>query len=145
MTIEITLKPDDWHLKHVGRLKTGNGFWVDVQLAIVDGEPHDFICTYVFDEKGELIRHEITALGSRGSRVSVRDTVTRHLERLGSWSPETIRVLPFSVEDHRQTFGLVVRADEPGEEASDHGPFVDAMPGSTLMFYPPFEDGFYDT
>lgn len=137
----ILLIPDDYHLRHVGRLADGRQYWIDVQLL---SDPRtrvtrDFVCLYVFDAAGGLEMHEIHALGPRTpDQPAASAVIAELLQSLPGTRASEIRVRPFSVEHDGQVFGLVVR-----DTGSDY--VVDAWPGMTLMFYAPWPDGGYDT
>lgn len=150
MSFKIHLIPDDYHLPHVGRLADGGFFWIDGQLTWGRGATRDFICTYLFDQDGRLARHNIEDLGCRNeeNRKDVRQIIDKHLAALGPYETADIWVEPFSVSAHGESFGLVTRVADTPKEAEDLeriGPLVDAMPGLTLMFYPPWDEGAYDT
>lgn len=148
MTFRIHLFPDDCHLPHVGRLKVGAQFWIDVQLLQEGGDTRDFVATYVFDLEGRLIWNEILDAGlrSEGNMKTIEEVILSQLKKLGEFDRREIQVHPFSVEAFGSVFGLVVREPEPDSDLSGSGvlgPLVDVMPGWTLMFYPPWEEGSY--
>ena len=149
MTFKIRLIPDKWHLQDVGKLDSGALYWIDVQLNSEGGDTRDFVATYVFDLDGTLIWNDIEDLGLRSNSnlQGVSPIISRHREKLGPGQITDISVHPFSVNAHGLVFGLVIRKPEPDDEnwQDDEGPYVDAMPGWTLMFYPPWEEGLYDT
>ena len=141
---KVYLYPDDYHLTHVGRLETGQFYWIDVQLNADRGvgDTEDFVCTYIFDADGTLVAHEIESVGFRKSQSqSVREVVEQHFDKLPAPKSAKIQIRPFEVTHQDLTFGLVPREveDNPGEWV------VDVEPGWTLMFYPPWEEGGYDT
>jgi len=147
---KIRLCPDEFHLPDVGHLESGVRYWIDRQVARLEGRTHDFLATYIFDEEGRLIWHKIDDLGSRPNEImhltpALRDEVdlliSNQLKRLGPGRNADFWVLPFSVNAFGHTFGLVVRSDEECE--SDDGPFVDVLPGLTLMFHAPWDEGVY--
>ena len=149
MSFKIRLIPDEWHLKNVGRLDNGALYWIDVQLSSEDDDTRDFVATYVFDLDGNLIWNDIEDLGLRSEsrRRGFSTIVSQHRDKLGPGQIADISVHPFSVNAHGLVFGLVVRKPEPDDDdlQNDQDPFVDAMPGWTLMFYPPWEEGLYAT
>jgi hypothetical protein len=138
---KIRLIPDDFHIEHVGRLVEGGLFWVDLQLASISRITSDFVCTYIFDQDGRLTEHSIELVGVRGSypNGSVATAIDRHIAALGELATADIWVRPFSIESHNTVFGLVPRQTERGEWR------VEAMPGNTLSFFPPWDAGEYDT
>lgn len=139
----ILLIPDNHHLTDVGKLEDGRLYWIDIQLDSENGKTRDFVCTYIFDTDGNLVSHDIVDLGLRGDyEVSASEIVDSKLEALGKTREQRIEIRPFSVEAYNRTFGLVVREDEGDPEAE---PVVDALPGWTIMFYPPFSKGGYDS
>jgi hypothetical protein len=138
---KIRLIPDDWHIRHVGRLTDGRLFWVDGQLDPAGGATKDFVCTFVFDQDGSLVENSIELIGVRGSypNGSVAQAMNRHLSALGNPANADIWVRPFSVESNGAVFGLIPRQTEDGEWR------VEFMPGNTLSFYAPWDAGEYDT
>ena len=70
-------------------------------------------------------------------RLGLRKNFLGRTERSDFW------VRPFLVQAFGLVFGLVVR--EPEEVNSKESQVVDAMPGWTQMFYPPWQNGLYDT
>ncbi len=150
MDFKVRLIPDDYHIYHVGKLAAGAQFWIDVQLRSEAESTRDFVATYVFDLDGVLIHNEIVDLGlrSESDRRVPAIVIDEQLARLGSFEKTDISVFPFSINAHGLTFGLVVRQpdpDEPEENGDEIGPLVDAFPGWTLMFYPPWDEGLYAT
>ncbi len=145
--IKIHLIPDKWHLNYVGKLENGRLFWADMQLGYDHKrkDTRDFICIWIFDADGTLIDHRILDRGfrSEGSvkKPNASDIVSAELSQLGEYNFTDIWVKPFSVEKYDLEFGLVARevGDGPNEVV------FDAAPGLTLMFYPPWKDGRYDT
>ena len=138
---KIRLIPDNWHIKHVGRLADGRLFWVDEQLDPAGGATKDFVCTFIFDQNGRLNQHSIELIEVRGTYLSggVAAAMDQHLTALGPHSVTDIWVCPFSVESNGAVFGLIPRRTEDGDWR------VEFMPGNTLSFYPPWEAGEYDT
>ena len=152
MTFKIHLFPDEYHLPNVGKLTSGELLWIDTQLEydFERSDTRDFIAAYVFDSDGKLSRHEIVDVGYRAGRDSTvfQRELNELKSRLGPVREEPIQVYPFSVQSNKLEFGLVIRPREEGESEEEYrayGPFVDALPGHTLMFYPPWEHGQYDT
>ena len=145
MVQKLRLIPDRYHLKNVGQLNNGNYYWIDVQLDSNGRETRDFIATYIFDADGVLIEHKIIELGIRSdpSALSARVIIGQESTRIGVKKRKDFWVRPFSVKANGAVFGLVVREREQGELEGFQA--VDAMPGWTLMFYPPWADGLYDT
>jgi hypothetical protein len=138
---KIRLIPDNWHIKHVGRLVDRRLFWVNAQLDPGGGITKDFVCTFVFDEDGHLTDHSIELVGMRGSYSSggVTSAMDQHLAALGDHVVADIWIRPFSVASNNAVFGLIPRHTGNGEWR------VEFMPGNTLSFYPPWEAGEYDT
>lgn len=147
LDFKIRLIPDQYHLPDVGRLDAGAQFWIDLQLQPESESVRDFVATYVFDDDGVLIWYEIDDLGLRSDPNARRasEVIEQQKTKLGASERADIWVYPFSVTAHGSTFGLVVRPPEPENDETEEGPLVDAMPGWTLMFYPPWEEGMYDT
>lgn len=152
MVDKIRLIPDKYHLTDVGQLDNGNNYWIDVQLIPEKRDTHDFVATYIFDGSGTLIDSKINYLGLRSDpdAFRVKDIIAQERSRIGvrksgffGSKSKSFWVKPFSVRAHDVDFGLVVREPEADDPARP--PVVDAMPGWTLMFYPPWEDGGYDT
>ena len=138
---KIHLIPDRFHIQNVGKLSDGRVFLVDGQLDPNNGVTKDFVCTFVFDQDGNLVNHSIELIGERGKypEGSVRDAMSRHLAALGPRTNSDIWVKPFNVESNGIVFGLIPR-QVPGDQWR-----VEFMPGNTLSFYPPWSEGGYDT
>jgi hypothetical protein len=138
---KIRLVPDGWHIRNVGRLSDGRLFFVDGQLDYVAGITRDFVCTFLFDQDGNLVDHSIELIGVRGRYPDERRTtaLSQHLAALGDRTRTDIWVRTFNVESNGAVFGLIPRATECGEWR------VEFMPGNTLSFYPPWPAGEYDT
>lgn len=152
MVQKVRLIPDRRHLRDIGQLVDGRNFWIDVQLCTEGQDTRDFVATYIFDESGNLSSHEIKDLGLRSdpARLSAKEIVAEELHRLevkrsifSRSKRSDFWVRPFSVQAYGLEFGLVVR--EKDEENTEGSELVDAMPGSTQLFYPPWADGLYDT
>ena len=151
---KIRLIPDDWHIRNVGRLRNGELFVVDSQLASKDMVTTDFVCTFVFDPDGYLVRHSIDRLGERGSydEAEVGRRFDAHLAALGDHEVTDIWIRPFEIESHGALFGFIpvppeafVDPDDDASSAEDYDWRVEFMPGNTLSFYPPWDMGGYDT
>lgn len=153
MSFKVRLIPDDYHLHEVGVLGNGAGYWIDVQLNPENGSTRDFVTTYVFDVEGRMIWHLIEDMDLRSDprQKSVKETIAAHKAKLGAAERSDIWISPFSVEAHGLTFGLVVRKPEEDDDPeylnslNEDGPLVDVMPGWTLMFHPPWDEGSYAT
>lgn len=144
---KIHLIPDDFHIKHVGRLADGRLFLVDSQLDTSQGPTRDFVCSYFFAPEGHLVGQKIELVGSR-DEVTFDDGLRifdRHLAELGPHEIRDIWIRPFAVIRYGLAFGFIPMAPEEFGEAGDAGWSVVAMPGNTLSFYPPWEEGLYDT
>ena len=145
MEIKVHLIPDAFHLTHVGELHDGNYFWIDSQVDSDGNDTRDFISVYIFDPKGNLIDSTIIDRGLRSNsdQIVLKDAFDRESKRIGMKRRTSFWAFPFSVAAFGLTFGLVVRDRQAGE--LDGYQAVDALPGYTLMFYPPWSDGLYDT
>ena len=145
MEIRVHLIPDHFHLTHVGELHDGNYFWIDNQLASDGNDTRDFIAVYIFDRKGNLIDSKIIDRGLRSNsdQLPLKEVIDRESKRTGVKRRTSFWAFPFSVAAFGLIFGLVVRDRQAGE--LDGYQAVDVLPGYTLMFYPPWSDGLYDT
>ncbi len=145
---KIPLVPDRYHLKDVGKTKQGNGFWVTTQLSVKDGTRTDYVAAYIFDTKGNLISSEVSVLSAHDaySRKKVGEAIDKVKAKIDAVTIEPIRVRPFSVSYFGETFGLVMREEHEGYTINTVDDIlVDALPGYTLMFYPPWQTCNYDT
>lgn len=140
------LVPDDYHLHNVGKTAQGNGYWIDVQLAIEEEGTRDFVAAYVFDRMGNLISSEVVDRGLRSGKPAqtLDETIGKLKKKIDAKDVTEIVVKPFAVSFYGHTFGLVVREAEDGDEPSEET-LIDAMPGNTLMFYGPWNLCNYDT
>jgi hypothetical protein len=122
-------------------LADGRLFWIDAQLNYANGHTKDFVCTFVFATDGSLSEHEIELIGVRGEYPgeAVALAIERHVVALGGHAQAAIWVRPFQVTSHELTFGLAPR------QLPNGGWRVEFMPGNTLSFYAPWEQGEYDT
>jgi hypothetical protein len=139
---KVRLIPDEWHIHNAGRLRDGRLFLVDSQFYWLGGNlTWDFACTFIFDSDGRLIEHKIEFVGERNAYPdsNLDAAISRHLDQLGERVITDIRVRPFSVESNTTTFGLIPRRIDYARWR------VEFMPGNTLSFYPPWEEGGYDT
>ena len=138
---KIRLVPGDLHIRHVGRLADGRLFWVTSQLDQAPEGTKDYVCTFVFNDDGEVLGHNIELIGVRGAypTESVGIAVQKHVTALGAHTVEAIWVRTFSVDVNGVEFGLIPRLLDDGEWR------VEFMPGNTLSFYAPWEEGEYDT
>ena len=153
MTFKIRLIPDRYHLHDIGKLESGAFCWITLQLHWDGEDTRDFVATYIFDADGRLIQHIIDDLGLRSgpSGKSAKSVIAEHKRLIGPIEPTDIWVSPFSVSAYGLEFGLIERKLDPDddpeylEKLKEDGPLVDAMPGHTLMFYPPWDEGLYDS
>ncbi len=101
----------------------------------------DFICTFWFDDDGNLVQHRIDELGVREGydRSAAENIWNAHLSDVGELDPAPFWVRPFSVEFAGFSFGLIPR--EMDEEEWQ----VTFEPGNTMAFYEPWDSGEYDT
>ncbi len=145
-TSGFPLIPDNYHLQHVGKTAQGNGYWIDIQLATEKDGTRDFVAAYVFDREGNLISSEVVDLGFRNenSAQAIEETIEKLKKKIDAKDTAEILVKPFSVMFYGQTFGLVIREADDGDEAPEEA-LLDAMPGHTLMFYGPWSMCNYDT
>ena len=133
------LVPDDCHLQHVGKTTQGNGYWIDIQLALEDGDTRDFVAAYVFDKAGNLISSEVLDRGLRSSQSEqpTEELVRKLMKKIDAKETAEILVKPFATTFFGHTFGLVIREREEGDDA-EQVTLIDAMPGYTLMFHGPW-------
>ncbi len=149
---KIHIVPDEWHIDCAGRLPDGRYLFSSSQLSWQDGQTTDFMCTFFFDEDGTLVDHCIDCIGIRGqySKQDWAEIENRHerfqlgLEITDFW------LRPFQVMEHGEVFGFIVQGpedffDSDDEDYDEDYWRVEFMPGNTLSFYPPWEDGLYDT
>jgi formate hydrogenlyase regulatory protein HycA len=127
----------------VGRLADGRLFILDWQLGFNKAGTVDYLCTFVFDKDGKLSSQLIESLGPR-TTLAMDDAkydaaLADHLRKLGKHEIVDIWVRPFSVKHDGLVFGLIPRRLEDGSWR------VEFMPGNTLSFYPPWDEGGYDT
>ena len=155
---KIRLVPDEWHIDGVGIRPDGNLIFSDSQLSYDGGTPakvRDFFCTFVFDPDGNLIEHKIDLVGTRGeySEDHMNEICDQHVELLRGFKEAPIWVRPFRVEAYGEMFGLVPVSPEELKEFDDDDDYepseddwrVEFMLGNTLSFYPPWDEGGYDT
>jgi hypothetical protein len=141
--ITLHLYPDDHALTRLGRLETGDLFVIDLNPASDGEQTRDFVRTYLFRANGALKNHIIDEAGIRGqyNDDDLTRLIDKHLADLGPHTIAPIRFQPFSIHHAGMVFGYVLRPPEPG----DCDRVVDVLPGHTLMFHPPWEDGGYAT
>ena len=144
--ITLHLYPDEHHLPRVGVLETGDQFIIDLNLIANNGKTRDFVCTYIFWANGALKNYIIDEVGIRGEYKECEFTklIDKHVNDLGAYTISPIQFQPFKVIQSNENFGYVVRDKEP-DAPKDADDYVDVLPGHTLMFYPPWEEGAYAT
>lgn len=151
---KIRLVPDDYHISHAGTLADGRLFWVTQQLDFSQDVTRDYVCTFIFDADGNLVDHTIDSLGFRGTYPDgqTREIYEKHLAVLGDYEIANIWIRLFEVAVDDVVIGLIPVAPEEFMEEGDDPEDLDEddwrvefMPGNTLSFYPPWEDGEYDT
>ena len=149
----ITIIPDDFRMEHVGTLVDGGLFYCETQIFYDGRSSIIYYAAYTFEADGTLRHPNIERLGARGSYTQdeAAELGDRLLEQLGPRTTATIKVRPFEVEFDSLLFGLVPRAiGADGEEialedADDDDVRVEAMPGNTISWYAPWDEGGYDT
>lgn len=151
---KIHLIPDEYHIERVGKLADGRLVYQEFQLDPVSDAPRNFFVTYIFDADGNLVDDAVSEIGvaddmSDGSEAAV---LAAHEKLVGPYTIDDIWVRPFSLSRFGLTFGLVASqpyGDPEDEDADmnegDDGWRVEALPGNTLSFYAPWEEGLYDT
>lgn len=133
----VTLTPDEWQAKHVGRTEGGRLYFLTTPFEPTERE---YLALYLFHPDGTLNEALIDDLGHRDDldERAVGKLVQERLESLGERSVEEIRVKPFSVARFGTEFGLI-------PQRFDGVVTVNAMPGDYMSFNAPFNDGEYDT
>jgi len=145
---KIHLIPDDSHLEHVGEIAGGQLFLVSPQLNSDGDVTEDYVCTFVFDTDGKLVRHVIEHVGTRGTyeEAHFQALFQKHLDALGERVESDIWIRPFKVDSNGQEFGFIAMlVDEASDPPKDEDWRVEFMPGNTLSFYAPWDAGVYDT
>jgi hypothetical protein len=149
---KIHLIPDDYHIERVGKLPNGNLIYQETQLFYDEENTSDFVVSYIFDADGNLIDDLVTLVGVRGvyGKEAMAASRALHEKAFGKFEIVDIWVKPFSIQRHGMIFGFVAERpyddDEEVElEEWDDGWRVTAMPGNTLQFFAPWDEGPYDT
>jgi hypothetical protein len=149
---KVHLIPDDYHIERVGRFPDGKLIYQETQLWYDGNDTRDFVVSYVFDMDGNLIDDVVTLVGVRGryAKDAMATARSQHEEMYGDFEITDIWVKPFSINRHDLVFGLLAERpyddeDEVEFEDGDDGWRVTAMPGNTLQFYAPWDEGLYDT
>ena len=152
---KIHLIPDEYHIERVGKLPDGRFVYQEFQFDPVSDEKRSFFVTYVFDADGNLVDDHISQIGQadEGHDGSEAAIIEVHEKTIGKYSIDDIWVRPFSISRFGLTFGLVASQpygdpeEDDGENTNegDDGWRVEALPGNTLSFYAPWEEGLYDT
>jgi hypothetical protein len=136
----IDLEPDDHHARHVGWTTDERR-----QVFVTSGFHGEtvYVMRYVFDEGGRMLNATIETLPRDGGPGT--PAMTARMEALfGELGPirrQRIRFQPFRIALDGVVFGLVERP--PEEEGGDWA--VDALPGYTMAWFPPWNSGLYDT
>ena len=143
--MSITINPDDYHAKHVGRTKDGLQFFLTEpfffdrnRLAVIE-----YVALYIFRNDGELFSHNIVKLGQRGeiSEDHRARICNELLNTLVDTSITKIKVKAFSVEREGIKFGLIPREPDGDEDKLS----VELLPGNYMAFFEPWDSGVYDT
>lgn len=144
---KIHLIPDETEVVHVGKLPDGTLYFVDSQLSASGDKTDDYVCTFVFDADGRLVRHAIDLVGTRGSYTDAQydEVFAKHLATIDGGTEADIWVRPFTVEAHGQKFGFVASLiEDAGNPPTDDDWRVWFVPGNTLAFYAPWDAGGYE-
>ncbi len=138
---KVRLVTDDYHLNHFGHSETGDIVWITSQLSSESRTTTDFICTFRFDNQGNLRDHRIDKLGFRGEydEGEARKVFSDHLATAGPLTPANVMLSVFSVSAYGHDFGLVAQHDD------ETGWSVKFQPGDTMAFFEPWDSGDYDT
>ncbi len=142
---EVRLCSDDYHLNTFGVTKDDCVVWTGYQLSYdhPTGETTDFVFKFLFDLAGKLTSSEVQTLGIRGSydrelsrkimsSLSRADTVVKTAD---------VMIQTFSILHDGCEFGLIANPPENEDDVWR----VTFMPGNTIAFFSPFDDGLYDT
>ncbi|MGV3724322.1 MAG: hypothetical protein ACO1SX_25790 [Actinomycetota bacterium] len=140
----ITIVPDDYYTRDVGRTPGGSRFFLTTPFVPKMGKNpgREFLALYLFDATGRLESARIEDLGTRSGldQDAARELRAQWLAELGHVRRCPIKAQPFQVERFGVVFGLVPR---PPEDEDDEW-WVIVEPGDYIAFTPPW-DGSYDT
>ena len=143
----VRINHDDYHAKHVGKVASGDQFFLTFPFAPRDDSQlgGNYIALYLFDEFGILKEANIYDEKEQGltTKTAVDGFVASLMSALGKCKYGDIRIAPFSVDKFGRRFGLIF---DPGEVTEDDEPYtcVTVEPGNYMAFNPPW-DGDYDT
>ena len=140
----VAINHDDYHAKHIGKLKSGNLFFLTTPFEPqIESEGCEYIALFLFDPSGSLINSKIEKLGPR-AELDEKDASIKYdkmLQNLGEVEFSRIDIRPFSVEKYGIEFGLILREPEDEEDVWA----VELLPGNYMAFFEPWDDGDYDT
>jgi hypothetical protein len=138
---KLLIVPDEFDLDHAGCCADGRNVWIASQIVTGLGQTRDFICTFWFDDDGQLVAHRIDEVGMRGAydKETGRKTWASHVEAVGDIDPQPFWVRPFSVKFADRAFGLIP------EKMDDGDWHVIFEPENTMAVYAPWDSGEYDT
>jgi len=144
---------EDYHTHYVGRCSDGrqffgqDGVWVFLKPGTPATDPDflnlrgEYVILHIFDKDGNYISTQhwyagTSADSTKEIRQAMTDTLEKWIDELGAWEFADIAVKLFQVDIDGFIFGLV-----PDEETG----FINLMPGKSIAFYEPWEDGEYWT
>jgi hypothetical protein len=141
----VALDHDDYAAEYVGRTADGRQFFLTNPFvpAYGDRPGREFLALYLFDENGKLLEARIEDLGTRAELDEERARLLEKelLASLGEVSFGRIWVVPFQIERFGVEFGFIAH---PPDEINDDW-YVTVEPGDYMAFYPPWNEGWYDT
>lgn len=143
----ITLINDEDGAKYVGKTQAGILFFLTTPFLPAERTPNtpgcEFIALYTFDPSGKFLDAIIDNLGPRSmvDEHSAKARIGNLLRSLGEHEYCAIRIAPFRVHRFGVDFGLIPRPPESPEERG----CVTVEPGDYMCFWPPWDDGYYDT
>lgn len=141
--IKIAIDHDDYAARYVGRTKDGKQFFLTTPFVpAMDNEPGtEFVALFLFDDDGNLVESNVENFGPRATmdQAKSKATITRWIEELGDLDYERIEIKPFALERFGYSIGLIAEQNAAGEW------LVSMLPGDYMVFFEPWDSGFYDT
>ncbi|MEM7744487.1 MAG: hypothetical protein AAF409_12335 [Pseudomonadota bacterium] len=145
---QIRLVSDEYHLEGFRKVGPERWLWVSGQGDHDATRYRYFACSIWFDAAGTVVDHDIEHYATEPTGTTARDVTLsrevfgRHYQGLAGGEMSDLWIDLFAIPAYDTVFEL--RPRFVTSTRADHWR-VEFMPGNTLSFYPPWQEGLYDT